>query len=83
MKLEIFAVKDRAIDAFMTPWFAQTVGQAIRMFQDEINNQQGQMHKHQDDYDLWHIGTWTDNGALQQLEGGIKQIAIGKQLKGA
>lgn len=77
----MFAVKDRAIEAFMTPWFAQSTGQAIRSFTDEINNPESPMSKHADDYDLYHIGTWTDNGAVQQLDGGIKQLVLGKQVK--
>lgn len=79
MKLHIFAVKDRALNAFMTPWFAQTVNQAIRMFQDEVNNPQGQMIKHPDDYDLYHLGSWNDdNGNFTNIEN--DQIAIGKNM---
>lgn len=82
MKLEIFAVKDRALDAFMRPWFAQSTGQAMRMFTDEINNPQGEMNKHPDDYDLWHIGYFLDNtGGLHQIEHGPKQLVLGKQVK--
>lgn len=80
MILEVFAVKDRALNAHMRPWFAQTIGQALRMFQDEINNTQGEMHKHPDDYDLWHLGSWNDeNGNFTNVEN--KQIALGKQCK--
>jgi len=61
----------------MRPWVAQTDGQAIRMFTDEINNLQGEMHKHADDYDLYRIGEFDDaSGALQQET--PKQICIGK-----
>lgn len=87
MKLEMMAVKDRALDAFMRPFFAQTVNQAIRMFQDEINNPQGDMFKHVDDHDLWHLGTWDDNTGYMAQEPNsseqtvIKQVAIGKNMK--
>lgn len=80
MKLQVFAVKDRALEAHMTPWFAQTTGQAIRMFSDEINNPQSPMNKHPDDYDLWHLGSWDDKtGNFTQIENA--QLAMGKQVK--
>lgn len=82
MIMQIFAVKDRALDAYMRPWFAHAPGQALRAFMDEINNPQGEMFKHPDDYDLWHVGSFDDNtGQVTRLEGGPKQVAIGKNLK--
>lgn len=84
MKLEMMAVKDRALNAFMRPFFAQTVNQAIRMFQDEINNDKGDMFKHPDDHDLWHLGTWDDSHGLVTMldeDNGPKQVAIGKNMK--
>lgn len=84
MKLEIFAVRDRQLDAFMQPWCAQSIGQAIRMFTDEVNNQQGQMYKHAEDYDLYHMGTFFQGtGNLKQDEHQPKQVAIGANAKEA
>lgn len=80
MKFQIFAIKDHALDAYMRPWYAQTIGQAIRMFQDEINNPQGEMHKHADDYDLYHLGEWNEETAEFQNNGTPKQVARGKEL---
>lgn len=82
MKFKIFSIKDRAIDAFMRPWYAQSTGQAVRMFQDEINNPQSEMHKHADDYDLYELGDWNEETAefTQDAERGPKQVARGKEL---
>lgn len=77
MKMQLFAIRDKQLDAFMQLWPAQTVGQAIRVFTDEMNNQQGQMYKHPHDYDLYHIGTFYETGLVEQPEGLPKQIAIG------
>lgn len=82
MKLQVFSIKDRALDAFMRPWYAQTIGQAIRMFQDELNNNSGEMYKHPDDYDLYHIATWDDHDAsFTKVE--TTKVSDGKQLKNA
>lgn len=84
MIIQTFSIKDRATDAFMRPFFAQAIGQAVRMFMDEVNNPQGDIFKHPDDYDLYHLGTFDDNtGQLQMNPEGPKQVAIGKQFKSA
>lgn len=77
-KLEIFAIRDRQLDAYMQPWCAQAIGQAVRMFTDEINNKNGAMHLHPADYDLYHIGTFEQiGGHIVQQDGLPKQVAIG------
>lgn len=79
MKLQIVAIRDRAINAYMRPFFAQSTGQAIRMFQDEVNNKEGEIHKHPDDYDLYHLGEWNDEGIITPIP--PHQLALGKELK--
>lgn len=82
MNLHLFAIRDRALGAFMQPWVAQTPGQATRMFQDELANREGPMHKHPDDYDLYHIGEFNQQtGQLVARENGPSQLATGKNLK--
>lgn len=86
MKLEMCAVKDRALNAFMRPFFAQTKNQAIRMFQDEVNRDKSEMGAHPDDYDLYWLGTWDDEtGYITKLpnEPENELLFIGKNAKGA
>lgn len=79
MKMQIVAIKDRALDAFMRPFFAQTLDQAKRMFRDEINRPNSEAGAHPEDYDLYHLGDFEDhNGKINQLEQ-PKQLAIGMQ----
>jgi hypothetical protein len=82
MKLKIFAVRDRAIDAFGTPFFMQANGQAIRSFNNEINKGEAdnQISAHPEDFDLYSLGEFeTDNGSWQTTQ--PRQIAIGKDQK--
>lgn len=84
MKTQILAVHDRAADTFGRPIFAAAIGQAIRSFQDEINRvaDNNEMNRHPDDFDLYHLGTFDDTaGTFENLPGGPKQVAIGKQLR--
>lgn len=81
MKMITVAIKDRALDAFMRPFFAQTRGQAIRMFNDEINNNQSPMFNHPDDYDLYFLAEWDDSTGEFKNAGMPEQLAIGKNGK--
>lgn len=81
MKMICVAIKDRALDAFMRPFWAQTKGQAIRMFTDEVNNTQSPMHNHPDDYDLFYLAEWDDSTGEFKNAGMPEQLAIGKNAK--
>lgn len=84
MKMQVMAIFDKALGAYMRPWFAQAIGQATRMFQDELANTQGDMHKHPEDYNLYHLGEWDDQqGTFENYTGGSPKLVItGANLKG-
>lgn len=75
----VVAVRDRAMDAFGQPFFVPSVGLAVRSFGDEINNPDGAMFKHPEDFDLYQIGEYEEEtGRLVPLER-PRQVAIGKE----
>ena len=62
---KIIAVRDREVDAFNRPIFVNSIGQATRMFRDEINRVSIQgndniMYQHPDDFDLYELGEWDE-----------------------
>lgn len=78
----VIAVRDRALDAFMRPFFMQSIGQAVRAFADEINrnDKDNPLAQHPDDYDLYLLATWDeDTGAFKQTAEHPRQIAVGKE----
>lgn len=77
--LKIYAIRDRALDAFNRPFFLPADGAAIRAFQDEINNKESELSKHPDDYDLYTIGMYDENRGIIRPHDPL-QIAIGKSL---
>lgn len=82
MKLQIFAVRDRATDQYGNPMFLVSAGQALRSFSDEVNRQDtnNSIYQHPDDYDLFSLGIYdTDTGLFQTNN--PQQIGIGKDLK--
>lgn len=82
MKLQIFAVRDRATDQYGTPMFLVSSGQAIRSFTDEVNRQdaQNQIYQHPDDFDLFQLGEFdTDTGTFSAYQ--PKQLCVGGSVK--
>lgn len=80
MERNIVAVYDRKMDAFGQPIFVPALGVAIRSFQDEANNTTSEIHKHPEDYTLYHLGTYDDStGQFRNLEK-PHQLALADQL---
>lgn len=61
MPLLLITIKDNAVQAFQPINTVRAKGEAIRGFQDAINNEQNrQLHKHPEDFDLYLVGTFDD-----------------------
>lgn len=76
----IVAVHDRQLNAYMRPFVAQTVGQAIRSFRDEVNRQGSEMNQHPEDYTLHRVGVWDEQTGELGAASPIEQIAIASNL---
>lgn len=83
MKYLVLAVRDRKADAFGTPTYHVSRGSAIRGFGDEINRpaENNMFHHHPEDFDLWELGTYSDQNGKFELHEDPVQIAIGLDLK--
>lgn len=81
MKVMMFAIRDRAVDAYMQPFPSQSVGAAVRMFGDRVNQaaEDNGMYKHPDDYDLYHVFVFDDNTG-EVSENAPRMVAVGKDL---
>lgn len=65
----LFAVRDRAVDAFNRPFCAPTLGAAERSFHDEVRREESEMHKHPSDYELYCVGAFDeDTGVITPRE---------------
>lgn len=63
MKLNVYAIYDIAVGAYMRPMFMQSDGQAKRLFIDLCSAADSEIAKHPEDYSLVRIGIWDDNTA--------------------
>lgn len=64
MKMQALAVRDRQLNGFMQPFFTATIGLGLRAFTDLVNDTSSEMHKHPEDYELYHIGDYDDKTGL-------------------
>lgn len=78
--LEIIAVHDRQLDAYMRPFTAQSIGQAIRSFRDEVNRADSELHKHPEDYTLFKLGTFDEYTGYVQPTPKPEQLALATNL---
>lgn len=83
MVLVIVAVKDRAADAFMRPFFVPTPAMAVRSFMDEVQREavDNQLFHHSDDFDLYEIGIFDDSTGRITSHEDMKVLMLGKQAK--
>lgn len=74
----VCAIKDRALDAFMRPFFMMTRAQAIRGFQDEVNRAapDNPLHAHPEDHDLYMLAAWSETSG--KFYEHIERLAMGK-----
>ena len=60
MKLLIFSVYDKAVGAYITPFYARAKGEAVRSFTTAVNESSHEFHKHSLDYVLMYLGEYDD-----------------------
>lgn len=70
MKLEIYSIYDHASKAYMTPFFMQNKGMAIRSFQGTVNPETPNMvSQNPEQFTLFKLGDYDDsNGKVECLD---------------
>lgn len=64
MKLQMFAVLDQAVGAFLQPFFSRAKGEAIRSFSDAVNDKEHMFFRHSTDYVLFFLGEFDDSSGI-------------------
>lgn len=64
MKMLVFSVLDKAIQAFNTPFYARTAAEAIRSFGGLANDPKSNVAQHPADFVLYLLGEYDDNTGL-------------------
>lgn len=64
MKLQVYTVMDKAVNAFLQPFFCRAKGEAIRSFTDAVNDPKNNFSRHSSDYTLVHLGEFDDASGI-------------------
>jgi len=65
MNMQLFAIRDSALDSYGNPFVARTIPEATRIFLDEARNKDSTIHAHPEDYALFHLGEYNgDTGTF-------------------
>lgn len=64
--LIVVAVRDKAMEAYMRPFFVPARGMAVRSFADEVQRaaQDNPIYMHPGDYDLYDLGSFDEETGL-------------------
>lgn len=60
MQLFVFSVYDKAVKAYLQPFYARARGEALRSFTQAVNDRQHNFNKHAADYLLVQLGSFDD-----------------------
>lgn len=60
--LYVCSIFDRKVQSYGRPMFARAIGEAMRIFRDEVNRpaEDNILYKHPEDFDLFHIGNFDE-----------------------
>jgi len=82
MIMQMMSVRDVKSDSFGNPWFAPTVGMAVRSFTDEVNRDENSSTaaKHPEDFQLYHLGSFESTSGTFETQ--IPKLVItGSEVK--
>lgn len=72
MKLQTFAIYDSKAQAYLQPFFSQTIGTALRSFEQAVNDPNHDFSKYAADYTIFHIGSFDQSeGRYTQLDANV------------
>lgn len=67
MKLYVFAVLDKAVGAYASPFFVRSKSEGIRSFSDACSDTSTAFAKHPDDYVLYFLCVYDDSAGMFEL----------------
>lgn len=68
-KMKVFVVHDSKVSAYMQPFFARTIGEAMRMWETTCNDGRSMMSTHPSDFSLFEVAEYDEyTGRFEQHE---------------
>lgn len=63
-RIQIFSVLDKAVGAFLPPFYARSRGEALRSFTETSNDEKHQFNRHAADFVLYYFGEFDDASGM-------------------
>jgi hypothetical protein len=76
MNLNIYAIYDKIQKNFHTPMYQHNDGAMLRSIQQAVNDKESFLFKNPQDYAVYRVGTWDDNGVLEGMKDNIKVVEV-------
>lgn len=83
MIIKAFCIYDAATEAFQLPFYQPTVGAALRMFTDAVNDPKSNFSKHPEDFSLFETAEFDDATGGFFQEKAPKKIITALEVKEA
>lgn len=74
MILEVYTVHDRAVGAFLQPFFVRSRGEAVRSFTEACNDGKSQFAKYPGDYTMYFVGKYDDQSGMFLADGSPSRV---------
>ena len=78
---QVFTVYDSKVEAFNTPFYFRTKGEAIRAFASTVNDSSSSLSAHPEDYTLFEIGSYDDSNASLDLHSAPVSVVTAVEVK--
>ena len=76
---KLVSVYDAKAETFAPPVAAVALGEAVRSFEDAVNDPQCPFNKHPEDYTLFHLGEFDDSAAAFHLKEAPVSLGVALQ----
>ncbi|WNK14381.1 MAG: nonstructural protein [Microvirus sp.] len=80
MRLQMFSVYDKQVQAYLPVFFARTIGEAIRSFTEAVNDPAKPFGKYATDYALHSFGEFDDNSGSFLVHDPVRVISANEVL---
>lgn len=71
----VFSVHDKAVGAFLPPFFTRSKMEAMRSFAEACCDEKHQFFRHASDYTLYHLGEFDDSSGLFAVRDPVRVLS--------
>jgi len=75
MRLQAFSVFDKAVGAFLPPFYVRSRGEALRGFSQAVNDEKHDFNRHAADFSLMFLGEFDDQSGVFQTSDPVRVIS--------